>query len=107
MRLSDELIEQDNDRWAHVNLLAELEYCGRNIKHRKNITNDDLRFYATLMRYAKIQLTPTPIPVDTKIIGLPDGDKEVWCCFDCRMILDPNFTYCPHCGALLSWDKYD
>lgn len=45
-----------------------------------------------------------PIPVETKVIGLPTGDQEVWCCRDCRMVLDPNFSYCPHCGAKLSWE---
>ena len=105
--ITKEMEEHDNDRWATVNLLAELKYCGRNIKHRKSITNDDLRFYATLMRYAEKQLTPNPIPVDTKMIGTFSGDVEVFCCFDCRAVLDPTFHYCPHCGAELDWSGQD
>lgn len=34
------------------NVKAELAYCGTFIKHRKSVTNMDLRFYAWLFRAA-------------------------------------------------------
>ena len=34
------------------NVKAELKYCGTFIRHRKEITNQDLRFYAWLFRAA-------------------------------------------------------
>lgn len=52
MRLTDDMIEQDNKRFHHYNVKAELKYCGKEIKHRKSITNDDIRFYAWLCREA-------------------------------------------------------
>ena len=105
MILSKETIEHDNDRWANRNLLTELKYCGNNVKDRKKITNDDLHFYSYLIRSAAEALNPTPIPVDTKYVGL-SGDREVFCCFDCRITLDPTFSYCPNCGAKLDWSTH-
>ena len=47
---------------------------------------------------------PETIPVDTKIIGTSNGDVEVYCCRDCRTVLDPAFHYCPHCGRAVKWE---
>lgn len=44
------------------------------------------------------------IPVDTKVIGTFNGDVEVYCCRDCRTILDPAFHYCPNCGQEVKWE---
>jgi hypothetical protein len=44
------------------------------------------------------------IPVDTKAVGIFNGDMEVYCCRDCRTILDPAFHYCPNCGRAVKWD---
>lgn len=52
MRLSDEIVALDDERYKDRNVLAELKYCGREIKHRKTVTNDDLRFMAWLCRSA-------------------------------------------------------
>ena len=52
MRLTEEMIAEDEKRWHDRNIVAELGYCGRNIIHRNNITNDDIRFYAYIMRKA-------------------------------------------------------
>lgn len=43
------------------------------------------------------------IPVDTKVVGTSHGDMEVYCCSDCRTILDPAFHYCPNCGQEVKW----
>lgn len=42
----------DDAIYKDRNLKAELEYCGTFIRHRKSITNQDLRFYAWLFRAA-------------------------------------------------------
>lgn len=45
------------------------------------------------------------VPVDTKMIGMPNGtDIEVFCCPDCRMVLDESFHFCPNCGQAVKWD---
>lgn len=44
------------------------------------------------------------VPVDTKVIGTFNGDMEVYCCRDCRTILDPAFHYCPNCGQAVKWE---
>lgn len=52
MILTEELIAKDEKRWNDRNIVAELRYCGKNVCHRKSITNDDIRFYAYIMRKA-------------------------------------------------------
>jgi hypothetical protein len=44
------------------------------------------------------------IPVDTKVIGTFNGDEEVYCCRNCRLVLDPTFYYCPNCGYKVKWE---
>ena len=44
------------------------------------------------------------IPVDTKVIVTFNGDVEVYCCRNCRLVLDPTFHYCPNCGRQVKWD---
>lgn len=52
MRLTDEMVELDDRKYRDRNVLVELKYMGREIKHRKAVTNDDLRFMAWLYRSA-------------------------------------------------------
>lgn len=42
----------DDEVWRNRDVKAELAYCGTFIRHRKSITNMDLRFYAWLFRAA-------------------------------------------------------
>ena len=42
----------DDATYKDRNVKAELKYCGTFIRHRKEITNQDLRFYAWLFRAA-------------------------------------------------------
>lgn len=44
------------------------------------------------------------IPADTKVIGTFNGDVKVYCCRNCRMVLDPWFHYCPNCGKAVKWE---
>jgi len=52
MRLTVEQVMQDNKLFANCNALAELNFCGWDIPHRKSITNDEIHFYAWLCRSA-------------------------------------------------------
>lgn len=52
MRLTDEMISQDDQRFLHHNVRSELKYCGKEITNRKSITNDNIRFQAWLCRRA-------------------------------------------------------
>lgn len=56
MMITEEMIAEDEKRWNDRNIVAELGYCGKNIRHRKNITKDDIRFYAYIMRKAHAML---------------------------------------------------
>lgn len=45
------------------------------------------------------------VPADTKMIGMLNGtDIEVFCCPDCRMVLDDSFHFCPNCGQAVKFD---
>lgn len=52
MIITDEMKKQDELFWNNRKIKSEIEYCGNNIKHRKSITNKDLRFYAYVFRCA-------------------------------------------------------
>ena len=56
MMITEEMIAEDEKRWHARNIVVELGYCGKNIRHRINITNDDIRFYAYIMRKAHAML---------------------------------------------------
>lgn len=50
--INRDLQARDDKLWEGRNIKAELSYCGTYMKHRKSITNLDLRFYAWLFRAA-------------------------------------------------------
>lgn len=52
MRFTDEMIAEDEKRWHARDVVTELGYCGEYMRDRKNMTNDDIRFYAYIMRKA-------------------------------------------------------
>lgn len=56
MRLTDEMVERDDARYAGRNGLAEIKYLGREVEHRKAITNDDIRFMAWAFRFADAEI---------------------------------------------------
>ena len=91
MRLTDEMIQEDDKRFKRQNLLAEFNYCGKEVPKRKSITNDDIRFYAWLCRSAYILLkeqewNALTEDADGFIHGLPGDDgqylmtdgKDIW-----------------------------
>lgn len=50
--VTDDMKVQDEIWWGRLNKRAEIQYAGNFIKHRKTITNKDLRFTAYLLRCA-------------------------------------------------------
>ena len=77
MIITEEMIAEDEKRWHDRNIVAELGYCGKNICHRKSITNDDIRFYAYIMRKAHALLKEQ----EAKILDLDElenWDNSVW-----------------------------
>ena len=52
MRFTDEMIAEDEKRWHTRDVVTELGYCGEYMRDRKDMTNDDIRFYAYIMRKA-------------------------------------------------------
>lgn len=53
MRITDEMIAEDEKRWHARDILMELGYCSTYMRDRKDITNLDIRFYAYIMRKAR------------------------------------------------------
>ena len=111
MRLTDEMIKQDNKKFAHHNAVTELKYMGVNTPHRKSITNDDIRFYAWLCRMS-MELLDSKVPkkvyeVENDFTGLP-----VTHCPKCNIALpmylygrgyDGELQFCPYCGQAVTW----
>ena len=96
MRLTDEMVLQDNKRFKQCNALAELKYCGWEIPHRKSITNDEIRFYAWLCRSA---------------VGMLKEQKTVEPFHLCvgnsfSLVEDSHFDYCPYCGKSIAWEGH-
>ena len=79
MRLTVEMVLQDNKRFEMCNALAELKYCGWEVPHRKSITNDEIRFYAWLCRSA-VEL----LKEQQAVIEQMRNDSNARRCKDCR-----------------------
>lgn len=52
MKITPEMIAEDELRWHARDVITELGYCGNGMRDRKNMTNLDIRFYAYIMRKA-------------------------------------------------------
>jgi hypothetical protein len=110
MRLSEEQALQDNNRFANCNVLVELKYCGWEIPQRREITNDEIRFYAWLCRSAVSLLKEHEAvkPV------LDEQTGRIWLCGNCGSYVgfedhdedDPNEfdKYCRECGRPVLWE---
>ena len=101
MMLTEEMIAEDEKRWHARNIIAELGYCGKNIRHRKNITNDDIRFYAYIMRKVHALLKAQEAVE-------PKEKAYVWRCGKCDEYLtaieNHRIRFCPYCGQAVKWD---
>lgn len=116
MRLTDETIQEDDKRFKRQNLLAEFNYCGKYVPHRKSITNDDIRFYAWLCRsaYALLKEQEAVEPHYTTLRYFANG-KEVAVqhpecprCIKNGLVLfgaeiEKGQAYCKRCGQAMKW----
>jgi len=98
MRLTEEQALQDNMRFANCNTLAELKYCGRNIPHRKSITNDEIRFYAWLCRSA-VSMLKEQEAVKPRVSTVEQR------CGNCNKVIEMDgWKACPWCGKPILWE---
>lgn len=114
MMFTEEMIAEDDKRWHARNVIAELGYCGKNMRHRKNITNLDIRFYAYIMRKAYYLLKEQePKKVIRKQGKRENSDGSIdyfaeWYCPHCGLLLNRGFEtpwieYCYKCGKAVKW----
>ena len=102
MMITEEMITKDEKRWNDRNIIAELGYCGMNILHRKNITNDDIRFYAYIMRKAHAMLKDQEaVPVVQREIA----HLLFWCCGSCGVAITDGDKFCRMCGRPVKWNE--
>lgn len=52
MKITEEMIAEDEKRWGLRDVVMELGYCGNNMCNSNSMTNLDIRFYAYIMRKA-------------------------------------------------------
>lgn len=101
MRLTDEMVELDDRKYRDRNVLVELKYMGREIKHRKTVTNDDLRFMAWLYRSALNLLKEQESVIEAlksdldETLAVLGEQAEIVRCKDCKHYKD-GFCYNPN-----------
>ena len=103
MRLTDEMVELDDRKYRDWNVLAELKYMGREIKHRKAVTNDDLRFMAWLYRSA-LNMLKEQEAVEPEIEVLNEIDRLYRCPKCHKFFLYEKQKYCDRCGQEVKWN---
>ena len=105
MKLTEEMIAEDEKRWGARDVVTELGYCGKYMRDRKDMTNLDIRFYAYIMRKAHYMLkTLQPCNVihrHNRSDGFYDGN-----CPLCGALLDSfyNHRFCGTCGQVVKWE---
>ena len=52
MRLTEQQIKEDDERWANRDIIEELQFCGVNVRPHNQTTKNDVRFNAWLCRGA-------------------------------------------------------
>ena len=99
MRLTGEMIQEDDKRFKRKNLLAEFNYCGKEVPKRNSITNDDIRFYAWLCRSAYALLKEQEKQ-------LKDPDRiNVTRCKDCKYAtMTSDGRLCKYCELVTDDD---
>lgn len=107
MIFTDEMIAEDEKRWHARDVVTELGYCGEYMRDRKDMTNDDIRFYAYIMRKACRMLKEQeakPVKVTKNAYNY-----EFYHCPNCGRGLELTYykrpAYCDKCGQELKWDE--
>ena len=76
MRITDEMIAQDDERYRNRDVLTELKFCGKDMNERRHTTVDNLRFYAWLFRQAAEIIESQKEAVDSMYNALDTTCKE-------------------------------
>lgn len=99
MKFTEEMIAEDERKWHSRDVYTELGYCGKYMRDRRDMRNDDIRFYAYLMRQAHEMLKPVEPYLGTGKF------KQLYRCGNCHTYL--VFTkqdFCHGCGRKVKWD---
>ena len=77
MRLTDDIIAMDDERFKGRNICEELAFCGRWVKPRMSMTFDDIRFQAWLCRAALSLIKEQNIRMGhlMSLVGEKDGQE--------------------------------
>lgn len=105
MRITDDMIAEDEKRWHARDVVIELGYCSNYMRDRKDMTNLDIRFYAYIMRKAR-DLLKAQEPVKPLILvkdaALSNGAKYL--CGKCGgSFFHQKVNFCPWCGKAVKW----
>jgi len=105
MRLTDEMIKEDDKRFVRQDMLNEFKYCGKEVPLRKSITNDDIRFYAWLCRsaYALLKEQEAVVPNTGHWIYKKYDDMFMCSCCE-KYSIRNNYPFCHWCGAKMDMD---
>ena len=77
MRITDEMIAQDDERYRNRDVLTELKFCGKDMNERRHTTEENLRFYAWLFRQAAEMIENQKKTIDYMYDTLDSICKEI------------------------------
>ena len=106
MRLTEQEMKEDDERWADRDIIAELQFCGRNVRSYNQTTKMDVRFNAWVCRRV-LKLIAGICAInseagewrmvyhnDSHTLGHIECSR---CKYRTRLMEKPNF--CPNCGS--------
>lgn len=117
MRITKEMIAEDEQRWHARDVVTELGYCSTYMRDRKDITNLDIRFYAYIMRKAgeMLEAQKPRTPHYTILRYIVEGNEVSVehpecpkCCENGLVLWDAEIergaAYCKRCGQAVRWE---
>lgn len=126
MRLCPQSIAIDNKKYGCRDVITELDYCGFDVPLRKDITNDNIRFYAWLCRTSALMLKYKDAEIKRLRDSLknklppvkPDKDGESCRCGKCDAFImrvsqtrvpinKESVRFCSHCGNPIDWQEWE
>lgn len=118
MRLTEQQMKEDDERWADRDIITELQFCGRDVRPYNQTTKMDVRFNAWLCRKAlKLMKDIARIRLNGSGKWEFIGDNMFMCTscgatytvrqLEClkQRVADPYLPpYCPNCGKYNNGD---
>ena len=102
MKITDEMIAEDEKRWHARDVMTELVYCSTYMEDHKYMTNLNIRFYAYIMRRA-YEMLKSRIPQIPSIKENAYGVKFYKCPNCGRSFDNGKVAYCDRCGQAVKW----